>query len=100
MATPTRNKKTTTASRTIARTKRGTAITERLADQLAREAEAGYDLSKARRAGRPSLGRGGQSPRLSFRASTELYERAARRARKEGKTLSELARSALERYVA
>jgi hypothetical protein len=99
MATTTHKKKTS-PSRVIARTTRGTAITERSADELAREAQAGYDLSKAQRVGRPSLGRGGQSPRLSFRTSRDLYERATRTAVKEGKTLSELARSALERYVA
>lgn len=61
----------------------------------------GYDLSKGkrRRAGRPSLGRDGASPRVSFRTTPELYRAAKRRAREEGRTVSELARDAVARYV-
>jgi hypothetical protein len=36
--------------------KDGTPLTEELAEKLADEAERGYDLSKGRRVGRPSLG--------------------------------------------
>jgi predicted HicB family RNase H-like nuclease len=69
-------------------------ITEELADQLAREAERG------RRVGRKSLGGGsGHSPRLNFRTTVDLYERAAARALREGKTVSQLAREALEKFV-
>lgn len=82
----------------IAVTKRGTKITEKLADELAAEAEAGYDLSLGRRRGRPSLD-AGVSPRVTFRISGELQERARRRAEQEGKSLSELARDALAEYV-
>jgi hypothetical protein len=86
--------------RVIATTKQGTPITEELAEQLAREAEAGYDLSKARRVGRKSLAGGqGRSPRVNFRLRPDLYEHATQRAEREGKTLSQLAREALERYV-
>jgi hypothetical protein len=49
--------------------------------QGALEAEHGYDLSKAmrRRVGRPSLAGGGASPRMSFRATPDLYRAAQER---------------------
>jgi predicted HicB family RNase H-like nuclease len=84
--------------RLIAVTKRGTKITEKGADELAAEAERGYDLSRGRRRGRPSLD-AGISPRVTFRITGQLQERARKRADSEGKTLSELAREALEQYV-
>jgi hypothetical protein len=79
----------------------GTVLTEELAEELAEEAERGYDTSKLRRrfVGRPSLGPNGVSPRVSFRASPELYEAAWKRADKEGRSLSDLAREAFERYL-
>ena len=87
-------------SEPIATTEQGTPITEELADELAREAEAGYDLTRARRVGRRSLAGGaGRSPRLSFRVTRDLYDHATERAEREGKTLSEIARDALEHYV-
>ena len=76
-------------NRVIAVTKRGTEITEKIADELADEAERGYDLSPGRRRGRPSLD-SGISPRVTFRITEPLQERARKRAEKEGKTLSEL----------
>lgn len=84
-----------------AKTKSGAAITPELADDLASEAEIGYELSKARRrrVGRPSLGGHGASPRVSFRATPELYRDARRQAKKEGRTVSDLAREAVARYV-
>jgi predicted HicB family RNase H-like nuclease len=82
----------------IPRSKNGTPITDELAEQLADEAEAGYDLK--RRVGRKSLEGGrGHSPRLNFRTTREVYDRALQRARAEGKTVSQLARDALEAYV-
>lgn len=84
--------------RVIAVSKRGTKITEQVADELASEAERGYDLSLGRRRGRPSLD-AGISPRVTFRITGQLQKRARQRAEKEGKTLSELAREALEQYV-
>jgi hypothetical protein len=80
--------------------KSGVPITDQLADELAREAEKGYDLSRGRRVGRKSLaGRAGHSPRLNFRTTPDLYERAAARARREGKTVSQIAREALEKFI-
>lgn len=84
--------------RVIAVTKGGTKITQKIADELAAEAERGYDFSLGRRRGRPSLDRG-VSPRVTFRVSGELQERARERAEREGKSLSELARDALAEYV-
>jgi hypothetical protein len=80
--------------------KSGVQITDELADKLAAEAEEGYDLSRGRRVGRKSLAGGnGPSPRLNFRTTPELYDRAAARARREGKTVSQIAREALEKFV-
>ncbi len=85
------------------RTKAGEEITPEVADALAAEAERGYDLSKAkrRRVGRPSLALAGQgpSPRMSFRTTPDLYRAAQKRAKKEGRSVSDLAREAVTRYV-
>jgi hypothetical protein len=79
----------------------GVEITPEVADALAAEAERGYDLSKAERqlVGRPSLSGAGTSPRLSFRLTPELYRAAQRRAEEEGRSISDLAREAVSRYV-
>jgi len=51
--------------------------------------------------GRPSLsGPGEHSPRVAFRVPAELREAAERRAAREGKSVSALAREALEQYLA
>ncbi len=83
------------------RAKSGGELDSKLADALAAEAERGYDLTQARRrrVGRPSLAGRGPSPRVSFRATPELYKAAKRRARKEGRSVSDLAREAVARYV-
>jgi len=83
------------------RTKAGEEITPEIADALAAEAERGYDLSKAkrRRVGRPSLAGQGTSPRMSFRTTPDLYRAAQKRAEKEGRSVSDLAREAVTRYV-
>lgn len=82
------------------RSSSGTEITEELADRLADEAQAGYELTDAKRIGRRSLsGAVGTSPRVNFRMTGELQARAQARAEQEGKTVSQIAREALERYV-
>ncbi len=88
-------------AKTKIKTRSGTEVDSATIDELAAEAERGYDLSKAkrRRVGRPSLGARGTSPRVSFRTTPELYRAAKRRAREEGRTVSELARDAVTRYV-
>ncbi|MEO8969882.1 MAG: CopG family transcriptional regulator [Solirubrobacteraceae bacterium] len=82
------------------RSKTGIEITDDLAGRLASEAETGYDLSDAKRVGRRSLaGKAGTSPRVNFRTTAQLQARAQARAELEGKTVSEIAREALERYI-
>jgi hypothetical protein len=81
-------------------TKHGHLHTAEEVDKLAAEAEAGYDLSQATReyVGRPSLDKG-VSPRVSFRLSQDLYQAARARAEREGRSVSEIARDAMERYI-
>lgn len=82
-------------------TKAGTVLTEADIRKLAEEAEAGYDLTKARRVGRPSLdGSQRPSPHISFRTPAALRAKAEERAAMEGKTVSQLAREAFEKYLA
>ncbi len=78
----------------------GRRLTIELAEQLARQTLVG-----ARRRnlvpGRKSLTGGSiHSPRVQFRVPEGLREAAERRAAEEGVSLSELAREALERYLA
>lgn len=86
--------------KTVKAKKSGTIITEELEEELAREAEAGYELTKAgrRRVGRPSLD-AGVSPRVQFSATPSLHAAARRRSEAEGRRVSELAREALQRYL-
>src|SRR3954447_3362848 len=80
----------------------GTVITEELAEQWAEEIERNPpDPSQLERryVGRPSLSQAGRSPRVSFRASMDLYKAAWKRADKEERSLSSLAREALQRYL-
>lgn len=81
-------------------TVKGRRLTEAGAEQLAREA-----LAEARRRnlipGRKSLTSGStHSPRVQFRVPEAVATQAQDRARAEGKSLSELAREALLRYLA
>ena len=84
------------------KTKAGNELTKDLLERLADEAERGYDLSTAKRVrvrpGRPSLAEG-ESPRISCRVPASLFEAASAKAKAEGRTLSELAREALQRYL-
>jgi Ribbon-helix-helix protein, copG family len=83
-------------------TRSGTVITEEHAERLADDFES-EELDptpwERRYVGRPSLGDRGVSPRVSFRASPALYKAAWKRADKEGRSLSELAREALRQYL-
>ncbi len=82
------------------RSKSGVPITDELAEQLANEAEAGYELTATKRVGRKSLAGGdGKSPRVNLRLPFALHARALQRAEREGKTVSEIAREALEEYI-
>lgn len=67
----------------------GTRLTAKVADAIVEDVR--------RKAGRPSLtGDAAASPRVSFRLKPEVRERAAAVAEREGKTVSQLAREALE----
>ena len=80
----------------------GAVITEKVAEQMAEEFEKEPpDPSELRRryVGRPSLGPAGHSPRVSFRVPPDLYKAAWARADKEGRSLSDLARDAFNRYM-
>lgn len=81
-------------------TVKGRRLTGAGAEQLARET-----LAEARRRnlipGRKSLTSGStHSPRVQFRVPEAVATEAQNRARAEGKSLSELAREALLRYLA
>jgi hypothetical protein len=83
-------------------TKSGKPITDELLEQMAAEAEAGFDVDEliARRGkrGRPSLG-SGPSTIESVRLDPELKERLAERAEAEGVPASEVIREALRRHL-
>lgn len=83
-------------------TRSGMVLTEEIAEQMADEIERNPpDPSKLERryVGRPSLGLAGHSPRVSFRVPPDLYKAAWARADKEGRSLSDLAREAFNRYM-
>jgi hypothetical protein len=80
----------------------GKVLTEEDVDRIADEVESDepVEFTGIRLVGRPSLDGNGASPRLSFRVPRELYDAAAQRAIEEERTISAVAREALERYVA
>ena len=83
------------------KTKSGKVLGRKDVQALAAEAEAGYDLRRAKKEptpGRPSLGKG-VSPRISYRVPDRLYSKAKAWAKAEGRSVSEIAREALERFV-
>ncbi|MGP0100762.1 MAG: ribbon-helix-helix domain-containing protein [Solirubrobacteraceae bacterium] len=79
----------------------GDELSEQDIEVLADEAERGYDLSKAlrRHVGRPALGDAGVSPRVQVRVDAELATALRVRARREKRSVSEIARSALREYL-
>ena len=85
------------------KTRKGTKLSKAAVEELASEAEAGYDLSKAKRQrvgpGRPSFPEG-ESPRISYRVAPALFDRAKKKAKAGGRTVSEVAREALQKYLA
>ncbi len=71
----------------------GTRLTEQRAVEIVDEVR--------HRGGRPSLtGEAAASPRIAFRVTPGVRDRAAQVAAREGKTVSQLAREALEARVA
>jgi hypothetical protein len=83
------------------RTAGGDELSEKDIEALADEAERGYDLDKAIKVtvGRPSLGAKGASPRVQIRVDPDLAKALRARARKEHRSVSEIARTALREYV-
>lgn len=70
----------------------GTRLTDEVADAIVQDVQ--------RRVGRPSLtGEAAISPRVTFRLTPAMRDRAAQIAEREGKTVSQLAREALEAKV-
>jgi hypothetical protein len=88
--------------RTYGHTKSGTPITDEMLEQLADEAERGYDTDQlvARRGkrGRPRLGTEPSSVE-SVRLDPELKELLTRRAEDEGVPVSEVIREALREHL-
>ncbi len=83
------------------KTRSGTELTDELIEALADEAERGYDLTKARRerVGRPALGAAGASPRVQVRVDPKLASALKARARREKRSVSQIARTALDEYL-
>jgi|SRR5215207_6694410 len=81
--------------------KSGTELTPELEDELAAEAERGYDLSKAtwRIRTRPLLPDSRTFPKVSFQLSEAEFDAVRQRAEDEDRTIGELAREALTRYM-
>lgn len=71
----------------------------RITQDYARRA-AQYDPATVHRGRRSLTGGRLHSPRVSFRVPADLREAAEKAARREGKTVSELARDALPKYLA
>ncbi len=83
------------------RTASGEVLTEPDIDKLADEVESDAPVvfTAIRPVGRPSLDGNGASPKVSFRVPRDLYDAAAERAIEEERTVSALAREALEKYL-
>ena len=76
------------------RDRQGRRVTTEYAESAVEEA------LRIARPGRPALGEVGQhSPRVSFRVPEQVRRKAEERAAAEGKSVSEIARDALERYL-
>ena len=88
--------------RTYGHTKSGRPVDDELIEQLAREAEDGYDVdeivSRRGKRGRPRLGTA-PSTVESVRLDPELKERLARRAEADGVAVSEVIRQALRHHL-
>jgi predicted HicB family RNase H-like nuclease len=83
-------------------TKGGTVVTPEVEEQWSRECEEEIDLSTWTqvRVGRPPLDGERVSQRISIRIPHDLFEAAQAKADKERRSISNLTREALQRYVA
>lgn len=79
----------------------GRILTEEDADKIADEIEsdAPVEFTGIRFVGRPSLDGNGTSPRLNFRVPRDLFEAATKRAVEEERSVSAVAREALEKFL-
>jgi hypothetical protein len=87
----------------VIKTAAGELLTEEDLEALADEAERGYDPTTWRnvRVGRPALGNDrGPSPRIQIRVDAELATALKACARSENRSVSAIARNALNDYVA
>jgi hypothetical protein len=82
------------------RTTSGKPISDGLVEQLADEAEAGYDVDETlrRRGGRPPIGSAAASVE-SVRLDPELRQALAQRAERDHETTSSVIRKALRKYL-
>jgi hypothetical protein len=81
--------------REVIRDSRGRRITSEYVERAVADVQA-----KTGR-GRPSLtGRAARSPQVTFRLSPDLRAKAEAQAKREGKRVSQVARAALEQYLA
>ena len=88
------------AKKTYAKSASDVPITDNLVEELAAQAEAGYDPEQTlrRRGGRPSIGSGPASVE-SVRLEPELREALARRAESDRESTSAIIRKALREYL-
>ena len=88
--------------RTYGHTKAGKVIDDKMIEQMADEAERGYDAAtlrgKPRGRGRPPLGDAAKAVE-SVRLDPDMRDQAARRAADEGVSVSEIIRRALRDYL-
>jgi hypothetical protein len=82
-------------------TKGGTVVTPEVEARWSEECEEGFDLSTFTRVrvGRPPLDGERVSQRISIRIPPELFDAAQAKAEKERRSISNLTREALQRYV-
>ncbi len=82
-------------------TESGTVVTPEVEERWSKECEEGFDLSTWRRrpVGRPPLDGNMAAERITVRVPRRLYEAAENKAEKEKRSLSNLTREALQRYV-
>lgn len=88
-----------TDKKSYGRSKAGVELTDEVLEQMARDAEAGLDITKLRRRpGRPAMG-SGAAEALPVRLDPELRKALDDRAAAEHTTASDVMREALRRYL-
>ncbi|MBS1680021.1 MAG: ribbon-helix-helix protein, CopG family [Actinobacteria bacterium] len=82
-------------------TRGGTVVTPEMEERWSKEFEEGFDLSTwtTVRVGRPPLDGVRVSERITIRVPPDLYDAAKAKAEKEKRSISNLTREALQRYV-